>query len=186
MDVMKWLKYVIVVLVVAVAALTFQARAAATEEVATPKAIVVKPKKHWCVIYKTQPVPPREPQWVKRVVNKCREKAVARDWAWQNQKFTRALKRAARHYGVSYSWLLSCALDEGLSRPGEPWKMNNEGSGAGGWMQFMQSTLEDNLYRVRDTVPRKYRKWRSKVGQAYVAAAMFKAGQSGQWTGDSC
>lgn len=201
---MKWLKYAIIALVVIVSVMAYQTSAAATEEAATPKAaIVVKPKKHWCVIYKTRAVPPREPMWVKRIVNRCKEQAIARDWAWQNQKFTRALRRAARRYGVSYQKLLNCSLSEGLERPGEPWKWNGRkiwtlrrsptpqdvppgSSGAFGPMQFMHSTFYGNLYRTHGAIPKKYRDWHSKVGQANVAAAMFRDGRSSEWAGDGC
>ena len=114
--------------------------------------------------------------------------AIQADWAKQDRKFTYALKKAARRYHVSYSWLLACALSEGLSRPGEPFVMNHEGSGAGGWMQFMESTFYGNAPNARagNKFPRRYVKWNSKVGQAYTAAYMFHIGQSGQWTGNGC
>ena len=109
-----------------------------------------------------------------------------------NNNFDLALKLASRYYGVSYSWLHACAYSEGhiegRRKPGgpiDPFIMNRQGSGAGGWMQFMESTFYGNLEGAKP-IPRKYRKWTSKLGQAYVAAYMFKHGQSGQWAGSGC
>jgi hypothetical protein len=119
---------------------------------------------------------------------RARQLAIQRDWAKQDRKFTYALRKAARRYHVSYNWLLACALSEGLSRPGEPFVMNHGGSGAGGWMQFMEGTFYGNAPNARrgNKFPRRYVKWNSKVGQAYTAAYMFHIGQSGQWTGAGC
>lgn len=120
------------------------------------------------------------------------KRAEARRFAAANRDFHLALKLASRHYGVSYSWLHACAHSEGHidgRRPGyrekDPFIMNHQGSGAGGWLQFMEPTFYGNL-RGANPVPKKYRKWNSKVGQAYVAAYMFKIGQSRQWTGAGC
>lgn len=51
-------------------------------------------------------------------------------------------------------------------------------------MQFMESTLNGNVKNV--AIPRQYKRWHSKVGQAYTAAYMFHIGQSGQWAGKGC
>jgi len=111
-------------------------------------------------------------------------RAVDREWAYQDRHIHRAIRAAAKKYGVSYSWLHACAHSEGLRDGGEPWVMNTSGSGAGGWFQFMESTLYGNVKHV--DIPRRYKRWNSKVGQAYTAAYMFKIGQSGQWTGPGC
>jgi len=113
-------------------------------------------------------------------------------WERANRDFHYALKLASEHYGVAYSWLHACAHSEGhihgRRTPGgpiDPFVMNHGGSGAGGWMQFMEPTFYGNL-RGANPLPRKYHKWNSKLGQAYVAAYMFKIGQSRQWTGPGC
>lgn len=149
------------------------------------------------------------PRWKCEVIHQGRiyrqqvAAAIRHRWMLQDRRFTLALKYAARRYHVSYNRLLNCSLSEGLSRPTELWKWNGGkvwpahvkymakpagSSGAGGWAQFMKSTLDGNAARpaVRNVVPRRYRHWRSKVGQAYTMAYMFSIGQSGQWSGAGC
>lgn len=120
------------------------------------------------------------------------KRAEARRLAAANRDLHLALKLASKHYGVSYSWLHACAHSEGHidgRRPGykekDPFIMNHQGSGAGGWLQFMSPTFYGNI-RGAAPIPNKYHKWNSRVGQAYVAAYMFKIGQSRQWTGAGC
>ncbi len=74
---------------------------------------------------------------------------------------------AARRYGVSYSWLLGVATCESGLNP----LAVNGSSGASGVFQFLPSTF----YSHGGTDI-----W-SAVQQADVAAAMFAAGESGQW-----
>lgn len=119
-------------------------------------------------------------------------KAKLRKYESANTDLHAALRLAARHHGVSYTWLHSCAHSEGhidgRRSPGgpiDPFIMNHQGSGAGGWMQFMESTFYGNLEGA-STLPSKYKRWNSKLGQAYVAAYMFSIGQSRQWTGAGC
>lgn len=107
-----------------------------------------------------------------------------------DRDFQRALLFASHVYGVSYSWLHNCAGSEGGFRD---WIWNHRGSKAGGWMQFMSGTFYDNVeaafsYARRHgyNVSGKYASWKSRVGQAFVAAYMFKTGESGQWTGEGC
>lgn len=121
-----------------------------------------------------------------------RQQAINRMWAARNADFDLALRAAAKRYGVSYSWLHACAKSEGhiegRRTPGgpiDPFIMNNSGSDAGGWMQFMPGTFYGYVGRTSG-YPAKYKKWKSKVGQAYTAAYMFKIGQSGQWMGAGC
>jgi hypothetical protein len=107
-----------------------------------------------------------------------------------DQDFERALRLASNVYGVSYSWLHSCAGSEGGFRG---WIPNHSGSGAGGWMQFLAGTFYANVDgaltyarpRVRVSLGA-YRSWYSRVGQAFTAAHMFRSGESSQWTGAGC
>ena len=107
-------------------------------------------------------------------------------WKHADKNIHFAIKIASKHFGVSYNLLHSCAHSEGLQDAHEPWVMNHGGSGAGGWFQFMESTFYGNLYRTGDFLPKKYRHWNSKAGQAAVAAAMFAQGRSSEWTGAGC
>ena len=71
--------------------------------------------------------------------------------------------------------------------------MNRQGSGAGGWMQFMHGTF----YKYVDgamgaaqargfTIPDQARSWYSPLGQALTGAWMAELGQQRQWTGSRC
>lgn len=138
----------------------------------------------------------RTRQWMK-VSNKLRvaykkKRATALMWAEANKDFNKALKLASKRYGVSYRWLHACAHSEGhihgRRTPGgpiDPFIMNHGGSGAGGWMQFMESTFYGYVNSTSG-YPVQYKHWKSKVGQAFVAAYMFKIGESNQWTGAGC
>ena len=126
-----------------------------------------------------------------------KQQAIARMWRVRNGNFHLALRAATQRYHVSYSWLHACAHSEGHihgyrwvnNKPQkwrgiDPFEMNHGGSDAGGWMQYMPGTLTSNVRNVK--IPTVYKKWRSRVGQAYTAAYMFKIGQSRQWTGSGC
>jgi len=112
------------------------------------------------------------------------QEAIRLMWIKQDRDIHLALKGASARYGVSYSWLHACAHSEGLSDGRTYFVMNHEGSGAGGPLQFMESTFKSNVPNV--DIPPQYKKWTSNVGQAYTAAYMFKIGQSRQWTGAGC
>jgi len=144
--------------------------------------------------YPSWAIPPNVRPW-----NLAHWQAVARDargrvcWARMNSSdFDVPLARAARTFGASFSHLHSCSHSEGNNHRGG-FIMNREGSGAGGWMQFMRSTFYgyvDEAFegaRARgDRVPWRYSNWYSKVGQAYTAAYMFGRGLSSHWTGAGC
>jgi len=131
----------------------------------------------------------RTRNWMKRAeVLKAkykRQQATARMWNGRNGNFHLALQAASNRYGVSYRWLHACAHSEGHSHGSDPFIMNHGGSGAGGWMQFMRPTF-NGYVGWTSRYPAKYRKWNSKVGQAYTAAYIFKTEGSGQWTGAGC
>lgn len=128
----------------------------------------------------------RRNAWMKKSKEYEARYHLERKYALANQRFQQSLKLASKQWGVSYDWLLTCALHEGLSRPGEPWKPNASGSGAGGWMQFMKSTFYAYSGTATSMLPDQYNNWYSKLGQAYTAAYMFSIGESGQWTGAGC
>lgn len=138
----------------------------------------------------------RTKNWMKRAkalkAKYKKQQAIARMWAARNSDFDLALRAAAKRYGVSYNWLHACAKSEGhiegRRTPGgpiDPFIMNHGGSGAGGWMQFMHPTFYGYVGRTSG-YPSKYKKWNSKVGQAYTAAYIFKTEGSRQWTGAGC
>lgn len=108
-----------------------------------------------------------------------------RYWNRLDRSMWKAVDAAAKEYGVSASWLHACVSSEG-GHGG--WVMNHQGSGAGGWFQFMESTFYGYVDSARsgNRFPKKYARWDSRVGQAFTAAYMFKIGESNQWTGAGC
>lgn len=122
-----------------------------------------------------------------------REVLVAR-LACSNYNPRQCAINAATAFGISSSWLIACALDEGGLGPSDFDKMNYGGSGAGGNWQFMSGTFFGHvnaaLARVGLTSYIKRRWggiiWLNSEQQAYTAAYMFSIGQSGQWTGAGC
>lgn len=115
-----------------------------------------------------------------------------------NKDFHVALRLAVKQWGGSYSHLHACAHSEGHidgyryegGRPLrylgiDPFIMNRGGSGAGGWAQFMESTY--NVYpQGRSMLPRQYRQWNDKLGQAFTMAYVFRVDGTSQWTGAGC
>lgn len=112
-------------------------------------------------------------------------KAEIKYWARLDRSTWKSIDAAAREYRVSASWLHACVSSEG-GHGG--WVMNHQGSGAGGWFQFMKPTFYGYVGRARsgNRFPKKYARWNSRVGQAYTAAYMFKIGESNQWSGSGC
>lgn len=89
------------------------------------------------------------------------------------------IARAARRFHVAYGWLYSCAKSEsGL----DPYKPNSQGSGAYGLFQFMKSTYDSALRRLR-LYPKSFS---SAKYQSIAAAFKFSRGESGEWTGTGC
>jgi hypothetical protein len=105
--------------------------------------------------------------------------------------FHSSARFATNLFNISYSWLHGCAHAEGGDGR---WVSNTQGSGAGGWMQFMSGTFYGNVdnafasanAKLARNIPARYKSWYSRLGQAVTAAYMFRIGQSGQWTGAAC
>lgn len=82
-------------------------------------------------------------------------------------------------------WLLSCSSGEG-GHGG--FVMNHQGSGAGGWMQFMSSTFYAHFRqafadaRARGfVIDRIHESWYDPLGQALTASYMRSHGMSSHW-----
>lgn len=94
-------------------------------------------------------------------------------------------------YPGSAGWLLACSSSEG-GHGG--WVPNRQGSGAGGWMQYMSATFwtdfaaaSRDLGRRGISYPPSARSWYSPLGQAIAAGWAFgHARWGGKWTGRSC
>ncbi len=94
-------------------------------------------------------------------------------------------------YPGSSSWLLSCSASEGGHGR---FVMNYGGSGAGGWMQYMNGTFwHDYNAAVYDLRARGWKppsssaSWYSPLGQAIAGAWAYTHDRpSGKWTGGGC
>jgi hypothetical protein len=105
--------------------------------------------------------------------------------AWQ-----RAVREVQRPYPGTESWLLSCSASEGgWGR----WVPNSQGSGVGGWLQFMPGTWS-GFYRhaVSDVTRRGFKvpgssaSWYSPLGQALAGAWGVTHGMRHHWVGAGC
>jgi hypothetical protein len=91
-------------------------------------------------------------------------------------------------------WLRSCSSTEGAGASGEaPWVPNREGSGAGGWLQFMESTFwrmftagKADAEARGYIVPREAASWYSRIGQAIAGAWGVSNGRRVEWSGSGC
>jgi hypothetical protein len=89
------------------------------------------------------------------------------------------------------SWASTCASSEG-GHGG--FVMNHQGSGAGGWLQFLSSTfygiIGSAMIEARQAgaanIPASAASWYSPLGQAVAGAAMIHHGRRGEWSGASC
>ena len=98
---------------------------------------------------------------------------------------------AGRIFGYSAgAWTRRCAASEG-SFGG--FVMNRQGSGAGGWLQFMSSTFSlfappafeaarNKGFRLASSSMQ----WTNPLGQAITGAYMYTQGLTSHWTGSTC
>lgn len=101
-----------------------------------------------------------------------------------------AVQVAQRVYPGTSGWLMSCSASEGGYGP---WVWNRQGSGAGGWMQFMESTFWRMFGSARAdatsrgfVVPEGAASFYSPIGQALAGAWGVRNGRSFEWTGSGC
>lgn len=104
-----------------------------------------------------------------------------------------AVELVGLYYGSSLqAWLWSCSQPRSEGGHGR-WVPNSQGSGAGGWLQFMSGTF----YGVIDAaiadarrrgmlVPSSARSWYSPLGQALAGGEMLRQGRRGEWQGYGC
>lgn len=105
--------------------------------------------------------------------------------AWE-----RAVRIVQRAYPGTAGWLLSCSDSEGgWGR----WVPNSQGSGVGGWLQFMPSTFTRMFYAsLADVtargfiVPPQAHSWYSPLGQALAGAWGVTNGRRHEWAGSGC
>lgn len=102
----------------------------------------------------------------------------------------RAIDEVQRAYPGTGAWLRSCSATEGgWGR----WVPNSEGSGVGGWLQFMPGTFAGFFRHAHDdvtargfVVPESAASWYSPLGQALAGAWGLTNGKSYHWFGSGC
>ena len=94
-----------------------------------------------------------------------------------------AVTLAQRPYPGTSDWLLFISAREGGYGP---FVMNHQGSGAGGWMQFMSSTFYGYVYSAKAdaerrgfSIPDEIWTWTNPLGQALTAGYMRYTGRDG-------
>ena len=118
--------------------------------------------------------------------------------AWQQSRFVlrihgdwpQDVREAQKAYPGTEAWLLSCSSSEGgWGR----WFPNSQGSGAGGWMQFMSGTFYSFARSARTDllergfhVDEKEWDWYSQLGQALAGAWGITHGMRHHWSGARC
>jgi hypothetical protein len=104
--------------------------------------------------------------------------------------WSKAVDEVQRPYPGTQAWLMSCSASEGgWGR----WVPNSQGSGVGGWLQFMPGTWA-GFYRhaVDDVrargfrVPESSASWYSTLGQALAGAWGITHGMRHHWAGAGC
>jgi hypothetical protein len=102
----------------------------------------------------------------------------------------RAVDEAQRPYPNTASWLISCSASEGGHGR---WVPNSQGSGANGWLQFMEGTFWRMFWAAKaDVESRGYRvpasaaSWYSPLGQALAGAWGLTNGRRHEWAGHGC
>ncbi len=119
--------------------------------------------------------------WTKRradCIRALHNRTIASTWDWPT-----AVRLVQRIYPGTADWLLTISRREGGHGR---FVMNHQGSGAGGWMQFMASTYyayNDRAYadaRQRGfIIDERTNTWRNPLGQAVTAGYMRYVGLDG-------
>lgn len=98
-----------------------------------------------------------------------------------------AVRIVQRTWPGTYSWMLSCSKHEGgYGR----FVMNTQGSGAGGWLQYMQGTFDSHYSKALSLARTEHRPvppagqgWTSPLAQAFAGGWGYFHNRSA-WSGD--
>jgi hypothetical protein len=131
--------------------------------------------------------------WMKRAAA-AREATEAWFRMDERRSWLAAIAEVQAAYPGTAWWLDSCSRSEGAGRSGDaPFVMNHQGSGAGGWLQFMESTFwrmfraaEHDAERRGFEVPRRLASWSSRTGQALAGGWAVRYGATHEWSGSGC
>lgn len=138
----------------------------------------------------------RELRWARAAVGRggwLLEEVAKTETAIQRRDVPRdyasAVRLVERFYGAQ-PFLWACPRSEGGFGP---WVPNRQGSGAGGWLQFMAGTfygiIDEAITDARSRgmlVPSSARSWYSPLGQALAGRQMIENGRRGEWSGSTC
>lgn len=109
-----------------------------------------------------------------------------------NSAWLRAIEQAQKPYPGTRDWLRSCSAPRSEGGWGR-WVPNTQGSGAGGWLQFMEGTFWrmfgaalPEVQAMGYIVPRSAASWYSPLGQALAGAWAVKNGATHEWSGSGC
>lgn len=98
-----------------------------------------------------------------------------------------AVRVVQRTWPGTYAWLLSCSSAEGGHGQ---FVMNYQGSGAGGWLQYMESTFNYHYSAALELARREHKPlpppglgWTSPLAQAFAGGWGFHFNRSA-WMGD--
>lgn len=108
------------------------------------------------------------------------------NWAALERSFPAAAAHAGQRFGVSASWLSSCAASEGGRTPGH---IAIGAAGEVGWFQYLAGTwafMSRSAFQTRGAPPSPYRRITSIVGQTWTTAWAFSRGLSYHWHGSGC
>jgi len=108
----------------------------------------------------------------------------------ERETWREAVQETQKAFPRTNAWLLSCSDSEGgWGR----WVANGDGSGAGGWMQFLESTFW-RMFRASEIhlkargfhLSASAASWYSPLGQAVAGAWGVTHGRQHEWYGSGC
>ncbi len=119
------------------------------------------------------------------------------DWRTLDEQHTwiKAISEVQVAWPGTEAWLRSCSSTEGAGRnlSINYFQMNHQGSGAGGWLQFMSGTFwrmfaagKADAEARGFIVPASAAAWDSRIGQAIAGAWGVSNGRRGEWSGSGC
>ena len=113
----------------------------------------------------------------------------------ERSHWIQAMREVQKVHPGTEGWLRSCSSSEGAGRNlSINWfQMNHQGSGAGGWLQFMESTFWRMFWAAKADaeargfiVPDGLASWSSRTGQALAGAWGLTHGRRHEWSGSGC
>lgn len=131
--------------------------------------------------------------WYRRALRLHSRRAAALERRLDPRDWLDAVRLVGRYFGAGVAaWERSCSRigsEGGWGR----WVSNTQGSGAGGWLQFMPGTFNSVIGRAIGSarrrgmyVPSSARSWHSPLGQALAGVQMLADGRRNEWTGSGC